>query len=571
MNLQRDQYVLGIDFGTTNTCAAFMTSREPDPITVPFPNGAHLLKSCVQYGKNADVGDAAYKHLSMGVSGIVKNVKRVLGRYYNDEIVQRCKEQKQCAVDIENFGSKPAFTVANDTYVVPSDVASKIIQRIYETADKYVKQSYGSDMKCEKVMITFPANFNNNQRTATLLAVEKAGIPKEKLKMMNEPSAAAFHYCKLNRIDNQTILVYDLGGGTFDVSIIKVNRGDYTVLKYAGDPFLGGADFDSLFAEYIEKRCKEEYHVPLIRSTNEKVRRKLQAHLLSLAEEAKIELSTRDYYYVNLTGFGIDSNKKLLDSDDDDSDDDEYSLKVTRSELNNCIRRLIDKSIGLVKQCLSECGLSTSDIDQVVLIGGSSQLTIVKERLEQMFGSGKVSGGEVNPELAVARGACQSLVDHLNLKDRVVYSLGQLLLGGRIQCLIPRQSVIKYTSQEMETFPPKDYTKSISCAIYQGNAENAGDIERQDDCVLVGRYTIEGYDYAPLTDVHFLTTFTIDEWGIIHVIDKYKEKNKVLVDKTFRWEEPELVRNNVDIELLRLLLLRELLSSFSVCIIHTHL
>ena len=538
MNLQRDQYVLGIDFGTTNTCAAFMTSREPDPITVPFPNGAHLLKSCVQYGKNADVGDAAYKHLSAGKSGIVKNVKRILGRYYNDEIVQRCKEQKQCAVDIENFGSKPAFTVANDTYVVPSDVASKIIQRIYETADKFVKQSYGSDMKCVKVMITFPANFNNNQRTATLLAVEKAGIPKEKLKMMNEPSAAAFHYCKLNRIDNQTILVYDLGGGTFDVSIIKVNRGDYTVLKYAGDPFLGGADFDSLFAEYIEKKCKNDFHVPLIRSTNDKGRSKLQAHLLSLAEEAKIELSTRDYYYVNLTGFGIDSNKKLLDSDDDDSDDDEYSLKVTRSELNNCIRGLIDKSINLVKQCLSECGLSTSDIDQVVLIGGSSRLTIVEDRLKQMFGSWKLSGDEVNPELAVARGACQSLVGNLNLKDRVVYSLGQLLTGNRIRCLIPRQTQIPYTSQELETVPPEDYTRSLSCAIYQGNARQISDMENQDDCDLVERYALEGYDYAPANRIHFLTKYTIDEWGIIHVIEKYKEKNKVLVDKMFRWIEP---------------------------------
>ena len=538
MNLRRDEYVLGIDFGTTNTCAAFMTSREPDPITVPFPNGAHLLKSCVQYGKNADVGDAAYKHLSTGKSGIVRNVKRILGRYYNDEIVQRCKEQKQCAVDIEEVNDKPVLHIDRSTTCSPSDVASKIIQRIYETAEKYVKQSYGSDMKCIKVMITFPANFNNNQRTATLLAVEKAGIPKEKLKMMNEPSAAAFHYCKLNRIDNQTILVYDLGGGTFDVSIIKVNRGDYTVLKYAGDPFLGGADFDSLFAEYIEKRCKEEYHVPLIRSTNDKVRRKLQAHLLSLAEEAKIELSTRDYYYVNLTGFGIDSNKKSLDSDSDDSDDDEYSLKVTRSELNNCIRRLIDKSINLVKQCLSECGLSTSDIDQVVLIGGSSRLTIVEDRLKQMFGSWKLSGDEVNPELAVARGACQSLLGNLNLKDRVVYSLGQFLIGNRIRCLIPRQTQIPYTSQELETVPPEDYTRSLSCAIYQGNARQISDMENQDDCDLVERYALEGYDYAPANKIHFSTKYTIDEWGIIQVKEKYKEKNKVLVDKMFRWIEP---------------------------------
>ena len=540
MNLQRDQYVLGIDFGTTNTCAAFMTSREPDPITVPFPNGAHLLKSCVQYGDQFQVGYTAYKHLSTGGTRIVKNVKRVLGRYYNDEIVQRCKREKQCAVDIEEINDKPVLRIDRSTTCSPSDVASKIIHHIYETADKYVKQSYGSDMKCVKVMITFPANFNNNQRTATLLAVEKAGIPKEKLKMMNEPSAAAFHYCKLNRIDNQTILVYDLGGGTFDVSIIKVNRGDYTVLKYAGDPFLGGADFDSLFAEYIEKKYRDAFHFPLIRSTNEKVRRKLQAHLLSLAEEAKIELSNTDTTYVNLTGFGIDSKKSLInDSDDDDSDNDEYRIPVTRNELNDCIRRLIDKSIDLVKQCLSECGLSTSSIDHVVLIGGSSRLTIVEDRLKQLFGSWKVSNKDnVNPELAVARGACQTLVNNLNLKDRVVYSLGQRLHGDIIQCLIPRQKEIPYTSPELETCPAGDYTNSLSCAIYQGNAKSTGDIERQDDCDLVERYRLEGYDCAPANDVHFLTSFTIDEWGIINVTDKYKEKNKVLVDKMFRWIEP---------------------------------
>ena len=530
MNLRRDEYVLGIDFGTTNTCAAFMTSREPDPITVPFPNGAHLLKSCVQYGKNADVGDAAYKHLSAGKSGIVKNVKRILGRYYNDEIVQRCKEQKQCAVDIEEVNDKPVLCMDSNSNIAPSDVASKIIQRIYETADKYVKQSYGSDMKCIKVMITFPANFNNNQRTATLLAVEKAGIPKEKLKMMNEPSAAAFHYCKLNKIDNQTILVYDLGGGTFDVSIVRVKGNDYTVLKYAGDPFLGGADFDSLFAKHIEKKYREEYHVPLIRPTNDKVRRKLQARLLSLAEEAKIELSTSDTVYIDLIGFG---NRW------DDSADDEYSLKVTRSELNNCIRGLIDKSINLVNQCLFECGLNTSDIDQVVLIGGSSQLTIVKDRLKQMFGSWKVSGGEVDCELAVARGACQSLVGNLYLKDRVVYSLGQLLSGNQVQCLIPRQSEIPCKSEEITTWPDKDYTQFIYDAVYQGDATFLREIREIDkNYVLVDNFRVEGYDYAPACDIHFLTTYSIDEYGIIRVIKKYKERNRVLVDKKFRWEEP---------------------------------
>ena len=387
MYLQRDQYVLGIDFGTKFSCATIMTSKEPDPITVPFPDGAHLLKSCVEYGKNFNVGDVAYKHLSTGKSGIVKNVKMILGRYYNDEIVQRCKEKRLCAVDIEEIDNKPVLRIDSSTIVSPSDVASKIIQHIYATADKYVKQTYGSDMKCVKVTITFPAYFNSNQRTALLLAVEKAGIPKERIKMMNEPCATVFHYCTLNKIDDQTILVYNLEDTTFDVSIVRVNRGDYNVLAFAGDPFLGGNDFYQLFAEFIEKKCKSEFHVPLIRTINERVRRKLQAHLLNKAEEAVIELYSRDTTDVNLTGYGIETNKKSLESDSesDESDDDEYSLTVTRRELKGCIRSLIDHTIDLVKRCLSKCGLNTGDIDHIIMSGGAYQSTIIEEQLKQIL------------------------------------------------------------------------------------------------------------------------------------------------------------------------------------------
>ena len=278
MNLRKDEYVLGIDFGYSETCAAFRTSREPDPITVPCPNGAYFLKSCVQYGKNYDVGDVAFKQLFLGKSGIVKNVKLILGRYYDDEIVQRCKEKRLCAADIGEINNKPVLRIDRNTIVSPSDVASKIIQNIYEIADKKVKQFYGSDIKCVKVMITFPAYFNNNQRTALLLAAEKAGIPKEKIKMMSEPTAAAFHYCKLNRIDHQTILVYNMDDTTFDVSIVRVNQGDYAVLAFAADPFLGGNDFYQLFAEYVEKKFKDINRFPLIRTSYEITRRKLYAY-----------------------------------------------------------------------------------------------------------------------------------------------------------------------------------------------------------------------------------------------------------------------------------------------------
>ena len=538
MNLQRDQYVLGIDFGITNTCATFMTSREPDPITVPLPNGAHLLKSCVEYGKNADVGNAAYKHLSTGKSGIVKNVKMILGRYYNDEIVQRCKEKRLCAVDIEEIDNKPVLRIDSSTIVSPSDVAFKIIQHIYATADKYVKQSYGSDMKCVKVMITFPAYFNYNQRTALLLAVGKAGIPKERIKMMNEPCATAFHYCKLNRIDDQTILVYNLEETTFDVSIVRVNRGDCNVLAFASDPFLGGNDFYQLFAEYIEKRFRSSYHVHLIRTNNEKVRRKLQAHLLSRAELAVIELNNSDITNVVLIGFGIDT-KKTLESDSSDSEDDEYSLTVTRGELKGCIQSLIDHTIDLVKRCLSKCGLNTGDIDHIIMSGGAYQSTIIEEQLKQIFGYRKVSNmDKVESQLAVARGACQSLVRNPNYKDRIAWSLGQLVTENHIQCLIPLLSTTDGTSYKMETMPHNYHKRLTSGSTIQNSSAGKNGYEYTKNCELIGKYVIEGYITASEPQAHFLTTYTIDEWGIIHVFVKYKEKNQVLVDRMICWEEP---------------------------------
>ena len=516
-----------------------MTSREPDPVTIYFPNGAHLLKSCVEYGKNADVGNAAYKHLSMGVPGIVKNVKMILGRYYNDEIVRRYKEKRLCAVDIEEIGNKPVLRIDSSTIVSPSDVASKIIQHIYATADKYVKQSYGSDMKCVKVMITFPAYFSINQRTALLLAVEKAGIPKERIKMMNEPCATAFHYCKSNRIDDQTILVYNLEETTFDVSIVRVNRGDCNVLAFAGDPFMGGNDFYPLFAEYIEKRLRSDYHVHLIRTNNEKVRRKLQAHLLSKAEEAVIELNNSDTTYVDLTGFGIDT-KKTLESDSSDSDDDDYfSVWVTRRELKGCIRSLIDHTIDLVKRCLSKCGLNTGDIDHIIMSGGAYQSTIIEEQLKQIFGYRKVSNmDKVESQLAVARGACQSLVWSPNNKDRIACSLGQLVTENYIQCLIPLLSTTDGTSYKMETMPHNYHTRLTTGSTIQNSSAGINGYEGSKNCELIGKYIIEGYTTASEPQAHFLTTYTIDEWGIIHVFVKYKEKNQVLVDKTIRWEEP---------------------------------
>ena len=326
---------------------------------------------------------------------------------------------------------------------------------------------------------------------------------------------------------------------TFDVSIVRVNQGDYTVLAFAADPFLGGNDFYQLFAEYIEKKCKSAYHAPLIRTSNEKQRHILYAHLLSLAEEAVIEVSGHFSTYISFTGFGIETNKKSLESDSDTDESDDYSMKVTRDELNTCTRGLIDHTIDLIRQCLSHCGLKTSDIDQVLLTGNNSRWTIVEERLKQIFGSWKVSNTDsVNPKLAIARGACQSLVGNYKMKDRISYCLGQFLTGDRIYCLPPRLMKTDHANYKTETMLPSDRTRSMEYTCYQSNTTSSKGYENSGSCSLVGKYTIDSYSTAPEPEVNFLTTYTIDEWGIIHLKVESKENGQILVDTIIRWHEP---------------------------------
>ena len=301
--------------------------------------------------------------------------------------------------------------------------------------------------------------------------------------------------------------------------------------KYAGDPFLGGADFDALFAKYIERKYRNKSDTPLINSDKEKVRRRFYLRLNAIAEETKTHLSATNSYNPDLSAFGVNSE------DDEDEDEEDSGLQITRAELEECIKSLIDRSIEIMEGCIADCGLTVHDIDRVVLIGGSSRLKIVEQRLETIFGKAKLSGA-VNPDEAVACGACQSLVEPLQLKDRIVYSLGQRLKGGRIQCLIPRQTQIKFTSQTLATQPSEDYTTYVCAAIYQGNAEKVRDIEPQSNCDLIEDYRISGYDKTEKVNVTFLTTYTIDEWGIINVTQKYKEKNQILLDTMFRWREP---------------------------------
>ena len=532
MNLQRNEYVLGIDLGLTNTCAAIMTSRTPDPIVISYSDSSHFLKSCVKYGKPFDVGSAAYKHLTYGLPGVVKNSRRIIGRYYKDEVVQKCVKDHLCGAEIKEVNKKPVFVIDNTTLVSPSDVSSEIIKRVVEKADEFVKRAYGDEMKCTKIAVTFPAYFDNYQRTATLLAVEKAGISKERLTMINEPTAAAFYFCKSNKIDNQTILVYDLGDESFDVSIVRVKGDDYRVLKYAGNSFLGNADIDSLFAKEIEKRYEEENDVPLIDTNDERIRRRYYCRLNAIAEDAKMQLLTYEIVDIDLSMFRI-HNKY------DSEEEEEIMLVVTRDDLNSCVRELLDHTIEIVQKCITDCYMNVSDIDRVVMIGGSSRLTVVRDRLRQLFGYEKLSKA-VNPDEAVACGACLSLVEKLNLNFPSICRLSEELMGSQIEFLIRSRTHIEYKCEQVK--PYLDYCSILqnckSCAIYHGDISYCYANGKQGQFSMIGKYKSEENRSSRSSVISFVTIYTIDEWGIIHIIEKCKDNNQILVDSCIRWEEP---------------------------------
>ena len=532
MNLQRNEYVLGIDLGLTNTCAAIMTSRTPAPIVVSYPEGSHFLKSCVQYGKPFNVGSLVYMHLTKGLPGVVKNSKRIIGRYYKDEVVQKCVKDHLCGVEIKEVNKKPVFVIDNTTLVSPSDVSSEIIKRVVEKADEFVKRAYGDEMKCTKIAVTFPAYFDNYQRTATLLAVEKAGISKERLAMINEPTAAAFYFCKSNKINNQTILVYDLGDESFDVSIVRVKGDDYKVLKYACNSFLGGADIDSLFAKEIEKKYEEENDVPLIDTNNERIRRRYYCRLNAIAEDAKMQLLTCKIVDIDLSMLRI-HNKY------DSEEEEEIMLEVTRDDLNSCVKELLDHTIEIVQKCITDCYMNVSDIDRVVMIGGSSRLTMVSDRLRQLFGYEKLSKA-VNPDEAVACGACLSLVEKLNLNFPSICRLSEELMGSQIEFLIRSRTHIEYKCEQVK--PCLDYCSILqnckSCAIYHGDISYCYAKGKQGQFSMIGKYKSEENRSSRSSVISFVTIYTIDEWGIIHIVEKCKDNNQILVDSCIRWEEP---------------------------------
>ena len=408
--LNPDEIILGIDLGTTNSCAFYLDSSHSEPLPVTYESGPQqILPSCVQYaGDTIVVGDQAKRFIGRNDKYVVKNSKRMMGIRMDNRVVSTFKNN--CGCVLAEVEEKPVFVVSSEGRMkTPCDVGSEILKKIKERAEVITEK------RIKEVMITFPAHFDNNQRTATLLAAMKAGFDRRNIHMMNEPTAAAYCYGFDRSNVKQNILVYDLGGGTFDVSILQMNYGIYSVLAYSGNNALGGSDFDQAIAADFEVLYRDIYHESCFDDDiSDKIKERLRRRIIQEAENVKISLRNSDAVGTNICF------ERVRDGDDDN--DIEYTVE----RMNFILEPFINQTITTVVDALNIAGLQRQDISQIVLVGGSSRLKLVRKKLIEFFKRDIISS-KVNPDEAVAKGACLALANEFKASERITYSLGQLV------------------------------------------------------------------------------------------------------------------------------------------------
>ncbi len=428
--------VIGIDLGTTNSCVAIMDGSQPR--VIENAEGARTTPSVVGFTEGERlVGQAAKRQAVTNPENTVFAVKRLIGRRTDDAEVE--KDKKLVPYKIIDGGNGDAWVEVRGEKYSPSQISAFILQKMKETAESYLGE------KVEQAVITVPAYFNDAQRQATKDAGKIAGL--EVLRIINEPTAAALAY-GLDKKESKTIAVYDLGGGTFDITILEIDDGLFEVKSTNGDTFLGGEDFDMRIVNYLADEFKKENGVDL---TKDKMA--LQ-RLKEAAEKAKIELSSSQQTEINQPFISMDKNT---------GQPLHMVMKLTRAKLESLVGELIKKSIAPCKAALKDAGLSTSDIDEVVLVGGMTRMPKVVEEVTKFFGKEPHKG--VNPDEVVALGAAiqagvlQGDVKDVVLLDVTPLSLGIETLGGVFTRLIDRNTTIP-TKKKARSSRPQRTTRT---------------------------------------------------------------------------------------------------------------
>jgi len=481
--------VIGIDLGTTNSCVAVMDGDKAR--VIENAEGQRTTPSVVAFSDDGErlIGQTARRQAVTNPEHTYYAVKRLIGRQFTDPAVK--KDAKLVPYKLIKGKGGDAYIQGRDKELSPSEISAMILTKMKETAEDFL----GSEVT--QAVITVPAYFNDAQRQATKDAGKIAGL--EVLRIINEPTAAALAY-GMNKEDGKTIAVYDLGGGTFDVSILEIGDGVFEVKATNGDTFLGGEDFDMHIVEYFNAEFKKETGIDL------KSDKLALQRLREEAEKAKKELSTASTYEVNLPFITADaSGPKHL------------NMKLTRAKLETLVADLIKRSIAPCKKALADAGLKAADIDEVVLVGGMTRMPAVQEAVTKFFGKEPHKG--VNPDEVVAMGAAiqagvlQGDVKDVLLLDVTPLSLGIETEGGVFTRMIDRNTTIP-TKKSQVYSTAADNQSAVTIRVSQGEREMAADNK------LLGQFDLVGIPPAPRGMPQIEVTFDIDANGIVNVSAK---------------------------------------------------